>query len=63
MSDCMNLQQIKTSLQQRFADNHRLVFWHDYNAEFAELLSELALENVTLINVNNTPALALKQGL
>jgi hypothetical protein len=22
----MNLQQIKTSLQQRFADNHRLVF-------------------------------------
>jgi hypothetical protein len=38
-------------------------FWHDYNAEFAELLSELALENVTLINVNNTPALALKQGL
>jgi uncharacterized protein (TIGR02687 family) len=56
----MNLQQIKTSLQQRFADNHRLVFWHDYNAEFSELLSELALENVTLINVNNTPALALK---
>jgi uncharacterized protein (TIGR02687 family) len=44
-------------------EKHRIVFWHDTDQEFLETVGELDLENITLLRLDQTPALAVKQRL
>ena len=53
--------QIVNGLERLFTkDGHRIVFWHDANKEFAEVISAISLTSVTTIRLDETPALAVK---
>jgi len=55
----MNLAHITDSLAVLFAEQ-RLVFWYDPDAAFLELLPELDLPDVTLLRLDEQPALGVK---
>ena len=57
----MNLSQLQESLQKIYhTEGHRIVFWHDPNAEFAEEIPSFALDDVTVIQLQQASVLALK---
>ena len=55
----MSLQRITDSLAVLFA-SHPIVFWHDSEGEFAATVDNLALDNVNLVRLDETPALQIK---
>jgi uncharacterized protein (TIGR02687 family) len=57
----MGAQPIEQGLQRLFQDDgQRLVFWHDPEREFEDSLATLNLETVTLLRLDEHPALAVK---
>jgi uncharacterized protein (TIGR02687 family) len=56
----MEPSQIKSRLEGLYNNNARIVFWHDEDAEFDELLGDLDLDGVHVIRIGQTPALAIK---
>lgn len=57
----MDAQPIEQGLRRLFQDEgHRLVFWNDPDREFEEILANLNLEAVTLLRLDEHPALAVK---
>jgi len=58
---------IKTRLMERFNAplpdfrKRHIVFWHDENAEFADIVSDLALPGVTVIKLTNSNNFAVKK--
>jgi uncharacterized protein (TIGR02687 family) len=62
----MNPAKISESLSRIYSDRKspsRIVFWHDEGGEFRDTLPELALEEVSVICLDDTPALELKTRL
>lgn len=55
----MTQQRITDSLATLFT-THPVVFWHDVEAEFAAIVDSLQLEGVTLVRLDDTPALRIK---
>jgi uncharacterized protein (TIGR02687 family) len=57
----MNITQIRDTLNSIFTEKKkRIIFWYDGEKEFEEILPELALENATVIRMDEIPALELK---
>jgi uncharacterized protein (TIGR02687 family) len=61
----MDIQKIEDSLSRKFYPNEgqknpRIVFWYDAEREFEGILRELSLANITVLNLAEEPALALK---
>jgi len=57
----MNVRTITEKIREIFdVEKVRIVFWHDPEAEFAETVSELALDTVTILNINQIGFLELK---
>lgn len=57
----MDTTQIVQGLERLFkAEEHRIVFWNDPDREFTEVVDTLNLSGVTVIHLNETPALAVK---
>ena len=59
----MNAAEITSSLNKLFnsgSPNNRIIFWDDEGGEFQDILDDLALENVNVIRLDQTPALELK---
>jgi uncharacterized protein (TIGR02687 family) len=57
----MDIRRIQDALDERFRrDGHRLFFWHDPDREFEDMLGELALDGVSLLRLDEHPALAVK---
>ena len=57
----MNEDQLKQGLAQAFfSEGHRLVFWYDATRDFEGELGNLALENVTLLNMEGESVLGIK---
>lgn len=57
----MGTQHIGDALSQQFdREGRRIVFWHDPEREFEEVLAELALDGVALLRLDEQPALAVK---
>ena len=57
----MDTSQVTKGLQKLYREEGaRIVFWHDPEREFEETLSELALDDVELLHLDETPALAVK---
>lgn len=56
----MNEEQVTDALARFFAEGHRIVFWNDPDSEFEESLSSIDLDGVTLLRVDELPALAVK---
>lgn len=57
----MDIQRIATALRDRFhTEGHRIVFWHDPDRELEEVLAELDLDGVSLLRLDEHPALAVK---
>ncbi|ECO7186174.1 BREX-1 system phosphatase PglZ type A [Salmonella enterica subsp. enterica] len=56
----MQNQELIAGLKAKFTD-YRIVFWHDPDQRFVEELDQLALENVTLLNMSNASQLATKK--
>lgn len=57
----MDLQRIERALTDQFvAGGYRLVFWNDPEREFEDSLATLNLETVTLLRLDEHPALAVK---
>ena len=58
---------IEQTLKDRFAvplaDNHtrRIIFWHDPDREFAEMVDELAIDNVKILKLTGSNNFAAKQ--
>ena len=46
-----------------FSDGHKLVFWNDADDEFTQDIDSLALENVTVLLLDQTPLLQVKWAL
>lgn len=55
----MTIQRIQSSLAASFKD-HSIVFWHDVDAEFAESISDLQLEGIQVVRLDEAPALRVK---
>lgn len=57
----MDSQRIGAALADHFErDGRRVVFWHDPDREFEETLGSLSLDGVTLLRLDESPALGLK---
>ena len=57
----MNTTQITDSLSHLFhTEGHRIVFWHDPDQEFVDLVPELNLDGVRLIRLDQESTLELK---
>ncbi|WP_462331373.1 hypothetical protein, partial [Thiohalocapsa halophila] len=57
----MDTKRIRDALGEQFADQHRrLVFWHDPARELEDVVGELALDGVSLLRLDEHPALAVK---
>ncbi len=59
----MDSSQIKSNLDRLFEKGARIVFWHDEDGEFEEMLPSLGLDGVEVRQVSQEPALALKSEL
>ena len=47
----MDTDQIRSNLERLYAEGQRIVFWHDTDAEFEELLLDLDLDGVSVIRL------------
>ena len=57
----METERIREALGDQFnTKGHRIVFWHDPDREFEEILDELDLDGVSLLRLDEHPALAVK---
>ncbi|MBK1646579.1 TIGR02687 family protein [Thiocapsa imhoffii] len=57
----MDVRRIRDALASQFdTESRRLVFWHDPDLEFEEVLPSLDLEGVTLLRLDEHPTLAVK---
>ena len=56
----MDNRQIKSGLESLYDKGRRIVFWHDPDGEFEDLLPELELNGVSLIRLGETAALEAK---
>ncbi|MBT6271073.1 MAG: hypothetical protein HOI93_02455 [Rhodobacteraceae bacterium] len=56
----MDTDQIKSGLTSIFDKGQRIVFWHDPDGEFAEMISNLDLADVTIVLISETPTLEAK---
>jgi hypothetical protein len=57
----VDTKRIRDALGEQFgAQGHRIVFWHDPDREFEEVLGELGLDGVSLLRLDEHPALAVK---
>lgn len=57
----MDLQRIERGLERLFqTDRHRIVFWHDPDREFEEVLNELGVDRVSVLRLDEHPALTVK---
>jgi len=60
----MDIDKLHQGLDHLFiAEHHRIVFWYDANREFEAMLNELELDKVTLLRLDEEPALAVKKRL
>lgn len=55
----MSQQRLRESLSAIF-QTHSVVFWHDVEAEFSDIVDDLALEGVQLIRMDEQPNLRIK---
>ena len=54
-------QRIHDALAERFhTDGQRIVFWHDPECEFEDVLDGLHLDNVSVLHLDQHPAQAVK---
>ncbi len=51
---------IGLALKEIVREQSRIVFWHDPDRDFEEVLDELCLEGVSLLRLDEHPALAVK---
>ena len=51
------------ALGRLFADGHNLVFWNDADGEFTQDVDSLALDNVTVLRLDEIPLLKVKREL
>ena len=51
------------ALARLFADGHNLVFWNDADGEFTQDVDSLALDNVTVLRLDEIPLLKVKREL
>lgn len=58
----MSTNRIQDGLKALF-DQQAVVFWHDLDAEFSSMLDQLQLGEVTLVKLDETPALRIKLDL
>ena len=58
----MSNQRISASLESLFT-THSVVFWHDVDTEFINVLDSLSLDGVQLIRLDDAPALRVKLDL
>ncbi|WP_130471950.1 BREX-1 system phosphatase PglZ type A [Candidatus Magnetaquicoccus inordinatus] len=58
-----SLENIQSTLTKLFKDGHRIVFWQDSDREFEEALHQLTLDGVSLIRLDQEPALLVKYRL
>ena len=56
----MDTDQIKSGLTSLYDKGQRIVFWHDPDGEFAEMVPELDLVNVSILRLEETPTLEAK---
>ncbi|NVZ09782.1 BREX-1 system phosphatase PglZ type A [Allochromatium humboldtianum] len=57
----MSIERIETALRSLFInEGQRIVFWHDPEREFEDALPALNLDDVTLLRLDQEPALAVK---
>ena len=51
------------ALARLFSDGHSLVFWNDADGEFTQDVDSVALDNVTVLRLDQTPLLKVKREL
>jgi uncharacterized protein (TIGR02687 family) len=56
----MDTDQIKSGLTSLFDNGQRIVFWHDPDGEFAEMVPDLDLADVSVLRLTETPTLEAK---
>lgn len=56
----MDADQIKSGLTSLYNKGQRVVFWHDPDGEFAEIVPDLDLTDVSIMRLEDTPSLAAK---
>ncbi len=56
----MEIDQVTANLSRLFKEGHRLVFWQDPDREFEESLGKIALDGVTILRLDQEPALLVK---
>lgn len=56
----MDNEKIKSGLSSLFDKGQRIVFWHDPDGEFAEMLPNLELMDVSVLRIDETPTLEAK---
>jgi hypothetical protein len=60
----MDTQRLREALGDQFnQEGQRIVFWHDPDREFEEGLDELGLDGVSLLRLDEHPALSVKARL
>ena len=53
----MDTNQIKSGLTNLYDKGQRIVFWHDPDGEFTEMVPDLALTDVSVLRLDETPTL------
>ena len=56
----MDTDQIKSGLTSLYDKGQRIVFWHDPDGEFAEMVPDLDLGDVSILRLEETPSLEAK---
>ena len=56
----MDTNQIKSGLTNLYDKGQRIVFWHDPDGEFTEMVPDLALTDVSVLRLDETPTLEAK---
>lgn len=56
----MNIEQLEKGIASKF-ENHRIVFWQDLDAEFAEQLAQLPLTDIELIQLDDVSHFEVKR--
>jgi uncharacterized protein (TIGR02687 family) len=56
----VDIEQIKSGLTSLYDKGQRIVFWHDPDGEFAEMVPELDLGDVSVLRLNEIPKLKAK---
>ena len=56
----MDTDQIKSGLTNLYDKGQRIVFWHDPDGEFAEMVPDLGLVDVSVLHLEETPTLEAK---